>query len=683
VDPEPELDSRPSASRRRVRNTRAKVSAGDFLVFDNEEDADWDKAEPEEDEPVTTHSRRSSRRRARTSSPRTTRRARRGHIIDDEDEDSSEESNSPEPELSSDEDIELSRQKANKKKRPTRRVKKLLPEDVYGRPEQDQPVPDPQEVQFSPSVAFIAIFVAVFVDLFTDIPALPSPQDIEEGLVAPLPTDLVEFLFRRLLGLVLNRKKDIEVGKYGSALSELHSLRNTLGMSPSFPPLNWKAKSEAFSELSWADRVELLHVLIHWSLTSSERVKALLRNMPVESTLPWMGADDQGNHYYIVGFDPIGEGSEEYTRFRVYKETNRLLNTVKWEPIASNVSEVLEFLKAHEIKSEEQLEAERLAAEEAEKRANMYEAKGVSDSAAGPDTTGTPEVTAEGTHEAPNGSAEAAETEPAEPAEAIEPVEPPSYDLPDTVVEILQNLIPAMQRSEEVRSDRLLREAKKARKRREIQVHAEAVARGEGRYALRSRRRRPDYSEMLRNAYGEASDGDDEDDDDSRAGRRKRRLRQRGSDYAWGEPEPETRQQRHARLLAERAERDFPRASEEPDGVEELEESDEPEGYPDETVPDEEPDMSDTPMGETPVGDTPVSETPVGDTPVSETPVGDTPVSETPAGETLGGEHPIGSNSISEHPVATNQQLGMPNITNSLAPDGQNGIFANGFRGNV
>jgi hypothetical protein len=37
-----------------------------------------------------------------------------------------------------------------------------------------------------------------------------GPQDIEKGVGEPLPTEQVERLLCALLGLVLNRKKDVE-----------------------------------------------------------------------------------------------------------------------------------------------------------------------------------------------------------------------------------------------------------------------------------------------------------------------------------------------------------------------------------------------------------------------------------------------------------------------------------------
>lgn len=652
-----ELEAAPP---RKIRQSRAKLSAGDFLVFDNEEDADFDEdtsnanAEEEEEEEAEPgpESRRRSRRipgrssyrqesssmpspyagrreilrqrqiererehervrekareqlRARSRSRAKSRRSshtgptvvsrrsrtrRPRSIIDDElelepefngeaaisgdeaDEDLDEDDEDEDGYDSELEDeLVLNHHKNRRKARHPRKPKVLLPEDVFGRDLQpNQPEPDPEDVRYSPSVAFLAIFVATFVDVFPDLPTLPCPQDIEEGLVTPTPSELVEFLFRRLLGLVLNRKKEIEVGRYGSALSELHSLRNSLGMGSFFPALNWKSRGNAFAELSWMDRAEILHVLAHWSLTSSEKIKQLVKTLDESSTMPWMGADEKGTHFYIVGFDPLSEGSSEYTRFRIYRETNRLLATVKWEPIASNSYEVVNFLRQQEIRQNENSKAtpEVAGAENAQiNTSDEVEQLEVGEKAEQNDE-------AEPTKEAP----EAADDAPKDPIGSTDaeqnpegPPNPPKYDLPDSVVQILNEFLPLMQISEKISMERYEREAKRARRKRDLQYQTEAVSRREGQYSGRLRRRRTNYSEYLRDAYGGVSD------EDSDSSSRKRRLRNRGDDYAWREPEPESREQRHARLLAERAEREqseMPNFSPEETSVENSEQVD-------------------------------------------------------------------------------------------------------------
>lgn len=61
---------------------------------------------------------------------------------------------------------------------------------------------------------FAAQFICMFRSRFND--ALPKslpnygPQDIEHGVVESPPSEHVERLLCALLGLVLNRKKDIE-----------------------------------------------------------------------------------------------------------------------------------------------------------------------------------------------------------------------------------------------------------------------------------------------------------------------------------------------------------------------------------------------------------------------------------------------------------------------------------------
>ena len=52
-----------------------------------------------------------------------------------------------------------------------------------------------------------------------------GPQDIERGVSEPIPSDGIERLLCALLGLVLNRKKDIE---YALTTTDLHQDSNCL-----------------------------------------------------------------------------------------------------------------------------------------------------------------------------------------------------------------------------------------------------------------------------------------------------------------------------------------------------------------------------------------------------------------------------------------------------------------------
>lgn len=461
--------------------------------------------------------------------------------VEEEDEDDIAESESDVPESEDDfGGASSSRSSGRKKKRGSSRPKPsssrkrqppapkiLLPEDVpFREPLQEQPEQDPDEVEYNPLVAYVAIFVATFPDLFADMPTLPSPQDIEEGLLGEEPGETVDWIFRRLLVLVLNRKKELEIGRYSSALSELHSLRAALGVGPWFPPINWKSRSSAFKELDWVGRLEFLNVLIHWSLTNSDRVRGMLKNLPEDLTMPWMGVDEAGSHYYIVGFDPTGPDSVEYTRFRIYKESNRLLANVSWRPVASNSAEVIEFLKQHLKPVEEQVPGQNANTEDVKAETDVKE-EDIPNSDINVEPT---------THEEVNVDVSATGEE--HPSN-LPPTEPSKYNLPATVVEILSNLLPSMILSEETTAARLAKEAKRAR-RRNFLFAPVPTPRNEDRH--RRRRNRVDFFDFVRQS-------DMVEEDDSRSRKRRRR------DETYEEPEPETRQQRHARLLADKQER--------------------------------------------------------------------------------------------------------------------------------
>lgn len=61
----------------------------------------------------------------------------------------------------------------------------------------------------SPELAFIVMFRSRFSDAFKGVPNLGC-QDIERGIVDSTPSEQVEQLLCRLVGLVLNRKKPVE-----------------------------------------------------------------------------------------------------------------------------------------------------------------------------------------------------------------------------------------------------------------------------------------------------------------------------------------------------------------------------------------------------------------------------------------------------------------------------------------
>jgi hypothetical protein len=60
------------------------------------------------------------------------------------------------------------------------------------------------------AIAFLVMFRSRFSDAFPRSVPNVGPQDIERGIVGEVPDDGVERYLCALLGLVLNRKKDVE-----------------------------------------------------------------------------------------------------------------------------------------------------------------------------------------------------------------------------------------------------------------------------------------------------------------------------------------------------------------------------------------------------------------------------------------------------------------------------------------
>lgn len=85
----------------------------------------------------------------------------------------------------------------------------------------EEPTPEPPKRAPSPphdytladneAIAFIVMFRSRFSDAFPKSLPQYGPQDIERGVQGELPDEHVERLLCALLGLVLNRKKDVEL----------------------------------------------------------------------------------------------------------------------------------------------------------------------------------------------------------------------------------------------------------------------------------------------------------------------------------------------------------------------------------------------------------------------------------------------------------------------------------------
>lgn len=193
----------------------------------------------------------------------------------------------------------------------------------------------------APELAFIVMFRSRFADAFKGVPNLGC-QDIERGVVDSTPSEQVEILLCRLLGLVLNRKKPVERGHYQRPLEEAVHAHVTQW------PRSWDGKSpfaggRHFSALDAPERLSVLKALINWALTSSETIRALVAesykssrheddlNIPI-SVQPW-GRDGDKRRYWLI------EGRED-TPFRLYRESNPALKTVSWINVAGTIDEV-------------------------------------------------------------------------------------------------------------------------------------------------------------------------------------------------------------------------------------------------------------------------------------------------------------------------------------------------------
>ncbi|KAL9042885.1 MAG: hypothetical protein Q9180_000269 [Flavoplaca navasiana] len=213
-------------------------------------------------------------------------------------------------------------------------------------PKKKRPPSPPHEYVLAdnPDIAFICMFRSRFTDAFAKSLPHYGPQDIEAGVAETLPGEQAEKLLCALLGLVLNRKKDIERGHHGRALEEaVHS------HSSQWPP-KWMGKNPlhgggSFNNMSPEGRLKLtlLRALVMWSLGSSEAVQNIIKekykqqrhdddkNQPL-SVQSW-GRDGDKRRYWLI------EGLDD-TNFRLYRESNPALKTVTWRSVAGSIDDL-------------------------------------------------------------------------------------------------------------------------------------------------------------------------------------------------------------------------------------------------------------------------------------------------------------------------------------------------------
>ncbi|KAL4761288.1 uncharacterized protein BDW70DRAFT_150164 [Aspergillus foveolatus] len=190
----------------------------------------------------------------------------------------------------------------------------------------------------NPDIAFIVMFRARFHEVFPRSTPHFGPQDIERGVSESPPGDHIERLLCALLGLVLNRKKDVERNHYTRPLEE------AVQTHASQWPKAWGGKNPLHGGRNFASMSPEERSLILWSLSSSDAVQAKIKesykqarheddlNQPL-SVQPW-GRDSLKRRYWLI------EGLDD-THFRLYRESNPALKNVTWWSVAGTIPELL------------------------------------------------------------------------------------------------------------------------------------------------------------------------------------------------------------------------------------------------------------------------------------------------------------------------------------------------------
>ncbi|KAJ5304117.1 Spo12 [Penicillium atrosanguineum] len=197
----------------------------------------------------------------------------------------------------------------------------------------------------NPIIAFIVTFRARFHESFPRGVPHFGPQDIERGVEESPPGEYIERLLCALLGLVLNRKKDVERNHYTRPLEEAISTHQSQW------PKAWQGRNplhggRSFMTMAPEERLELLRSLILWSLASSDAIQAKIKesykqarhdddlNQPL-SVQPW-GRDSLKRRYWLI------EGQDD-THFRLYRESNPALKHNTWWSVAGSIPEIQEI----------------------------------------------------------------------------------------------------------------------------------------------------------------------------------------------------------------------------------------------------------------------------------------------------------------------------------------------------
>ncbi|MCJ1288243.1 hypothetical protein MMC26_007598 [Xylographa opegraphella] len=211
-------------------------------------------------------------------------------------------------------------------------------------PKRKRPVSPPHEYVLAdnPDIAFIVMFRSRFTGAFPKSLPHYGPQDIERGICDSVPDEHVERLLCALIGLVLNRKKEVERGHFQRALEEAISTHYNQWPAAWFRK-NPLSRGNNFTNMSPEQRLTLLKSLILWSLNCSDAIQSILKesykqqrheddlNQPL-SVQAW-GRDGDKRRYWLI------EGQDD-THFRLYRESNPALKHNTWRSVAGSIDEL-------------------------------------------------------------------------------------------------------------------------------------------------------------------------------------------------------------------------------------------------------------------------------------------------------------------------------------------------------
>ncbi|KAG5359332.1 hypothetical protein CJU90_4072 [Yarrowia sp. C11] len=242
----------------------------------------------------------------------------------------------------------------------------------------DEENPNPNQIEEDsdaianhPDIAFCVMFRTRFSALFDGWCPPLSPQEFEEGILPEEGFSLaVESYLVRVMSLMMNRKKPVEVGKYSNALETWSTMPLAQGsvsvIDAMSLPCGWSRKlaSRDVVAMDWRGRLQLLKMATVAALALSDAIKKLIADKrevsgrKVLSELQWspLGEDRARNTYWLVdgsgdiNWDenekiiPASEGAFD-TQWRLYRQSNPYKAVVSWLPVASSPEELATLIE--------------------------------------------------------------------------------------------------------------------------------------------------------------------------------------------------------------------------------------------------------------------------------------------------------------------------------------------------